>query len=304
MKEWEQFEVAVEQFVAALDPRASVRRNVLVPDRDTGHSRQRDVWVETTVCNLFPVKILISCKDWAAKLDEGDIDAFIGELRSSGAHMGVIYASSGFTEPAIRKAQVVGISCYKLYSDEPPDIPGALLFQFYCCVQSYRFGLAGDDLQAWTDVSLAALFERNSPDDTAPNKLLDVLCRGFEEGGKESIKALTERSCVPPPWVQRVSFTDRVPPLHLSLEGKWRLYRSKLEASLLQGTYSFTENRFVGTSFTPWIDMKGEEPGPGWEVLNPETPEIQRGLVVVTLYADIRRTLTEDYSARKVGDFV
>jgi hypothetical protein len=75
MKAWEQFEVAVERFVAALDPRVTVRRNVKLPDRDTGRLRQRDVWIETTIYNLFPVKVLISCKHWTTKLDESDIDA-------------------------------------------------------------------------------------------------------------------------------------------------------------------------------------------------------------------------------------
>ena len=36
MKDWEQIEVAVERFVAALDPRVKVRRNVKLSDRDTG----------------------------------------------------------------------------------------------------------------------------------------------------------------------------------------------------------------------------------------------------------------------------
>ena len=72
MQDWERFEVAVAQFVAALDPTVTVLRNVRLPDRDTGKLRQRDVWIETKICNLFPVKVLISCKDWERKLHEGD----------------------------------------------------------------------------------------------------------------------------------------------------------------------------------------------------------------------------------------
>jgi len=35
MKEWESFEIAVAEFVAALDPTAIVRHNVRLPDKHT-----------------------------------------------------------------------------------------------------------------------------------------------------------------------------------------------------------------------------------------------------------------------------
>ena len=47
----------------------------------------------------FPIKILLSCKYWEEKLKLQDVDAFLGELRSSGAHKGVIYTRTGFTSP-------------------------------------------------------------------------------------------------------------------------------------------------------------------------------------------------------------
>ena len=49
---WLQFEKAVAAFVAALDPKAIVKHNFNTPDKDTGHSRQRDVWVETKVLGV------------------------------------------------------------------------------------------------------------------------------------------------------------------------------------------------------------------------------------------------------------
>jgi hypothetical protein len=63
----------------------------------------------------FPLKILVSCKKYKRKLDQQDIDAFNGELISSGAHKGVIYSYSGFNKYAIEKCKVLGISCCKLY---------------------------------------------------------------------------------------------------------------------------------------------------------------------------------------------
>jgi len=40
---WKQFEIAVAQFVSALDPNAKVTHNAQLPDKHTGKLRQRDV---------------------------------------------------------------------------------------------------------------------------------------------------------------------------------------------------------------------------------------------------------------------
>lgn len=149
MKEWERFETTVAEFIAALDPTAVVKYNIRLPDKHTGHPRQRDVWVEAKVCQIFPVKILISCKRWAKKLNEQDIDAFLGELHSSGEHKGVLYSFSGFTEPALEKALALGICCCKLYKHQPPDLPESLLFRMYCCTQQFRLALSEVPSAGW-----------------------------------------------------------------------------------------------------------------------------------------------------------
>lgn len=120
MQKWRQFELAVAKFVSALDPKATVTPNVYLPDRHTGAPRQRDVWVEAMVCNIFQIKILISCKLLQRKFNEQDMDAFLGELQSSSANMGVIYTARGFTEQALEKANLNNITCCKLYQDQPP----------------------------------------------------------------------------------------------------------------------------------------------------------------------------------------
>ena len=64
--------------------RSPAMNDAMIPDKDTGEPRQRDVWIETKVCDHFPLKILVSCKRYKAKLNQQHLDAFIGELRSSG----------------------------------------------------------------------------------------------------------------------------------------------------------------------------------------------------------------------------
>src|SRR5690606_22733487 len=90
-EDWRSFETAVAAFLAALDPKARVTHDVRLPDRHTGRSRQRDVIVETKFGAHLPLRILVSCKRHKRKLSSSDVDAFNGELQSSGAQKGVLY---------------------------------------------------------------------------------------------------------------------------------------------------------------------------------------------------------------------
>ncbi|MGA1796862.1 MAG: restriction endonuclease, partial [bacterium] len=120
---WEKFEIAVANFVKALDSSARVTHDAKLPDIHSKTIRQRDVWVEAKVCQHFPVKILISCKRKKRILNQQDIDAFNGERISSGAQLGVIYSFSGFTNNALEKGKTLGISCCMIFDNEPTNIP-------------------------------------------------------------------------------------------------------------------------------------------------------------------------------------
>ncbi|HEX4591843.1 MAG TPA: restriction endonuclease, partial [Gemmataceae bacterium] len=124
---WREFEKAVASFVASTDPRAKVTHNAFTPDGQTQRPRQRDVWVEGTI-GSFPLKILVSCKRYKRRLDEDHIDAFSGVVRNSGAHLGVLYSYSGFTEPAVEKAKKLqpAIECCRLFTYQPAELPEVL----------------------------------------------------------------------------------------------------------------------------------------------------------------------------------
>src|SRR5258706_2573730 len=98
------FELAVTEFVKALDPKAEVTHNFKGRDRDTGECQQMDVWVKATVMEFFPVTILISCKDYGRVLHAGDIRAFCAEVHDSSASMGITFSSRGFNKIALKKA--------------------------------------------------------------------------------------------------------------------------------------------------------------------------------------------------------
>lgn len=56
--------------------------------------------------------ILIECKDWKRKVGIGVVDALESKRHDLGADAAAIYSNSGFTEPALRKANRVGIRAF------------------------------------------------------------------------------------------------------------------------------------------------------------------------------------------------
>lgn len=301
---WEQFEKAVAAFVQALTPNAVVKHSPRLPDKHTGLLRQRDVWVEAVV-GIFPVKILISCKRLKRKINEQDMDAFVGELQSSGAHKGVVYAYSGFTSPAITKAKVLSISCCKLYQDSPAELPDSLHFVSYCCSQACRLWWKSEAVDQWGKTSFDEVFAiKNQSDD--PRTLLEMLLENFSEGEGKAVHHATSTGRFPENWTTSLEIrteTEEVPPLIISIDGIWKVYKGKLEAHLLNGSYSFTENLFAGSQTSPSIDMKGSHPGPGWELIAEHPAHLQPGVVIAILKGgNIRESLLEHFAGKKLSE--
>jgi predicted helicase len=138
---YREFERAVYDFVKALDPSATVLFDHKVPDRDTRTPRQVDVWVEAKLLGHFPVSVLVSCKAHKRKVDIAKMDAFVKEVQSAGASLGVIYSTSGFTPGALRKAKAHGLPCCRLYRDQPADIPQTLFLWNYCFQAAFIISL-------------------------------------------------------------------------------------------------------------------------------------------------------------------
>jgi hypothetical protein len=274
--EWKQFEIAVAEFLRALDPNAKVTHDARLPDLHTGRPRQRDVWVEGTLCQLFQIKVLISCKFTADPLNEQDIDAFNGEFIASHANKGVIYARTGFTEGAIEKAKVLSFSCCRLYANQPPDLPEALFFSTYCSRnQASLVFLEGPDplwrLTTWSDLFNAPILVG-----TEHVLGLEVLCAVDERQVDESLEPTKALRGAPAPWLVDVTLAHpagTVNPLKIRLGGRWRTWVGKTEAYFLNGTYSITDGRFAGSQAGPVIDTWSVDPGPGWTPYDaPEQP--------------------------------
>ncbi len=302
--QWEHFEKAVAAFVQALAPNTVVKHSPRLPDKHTGQPRQRDVWIEATV-GMFPVKILISCKRLKRKINEQDMDAFLGELQSSGAHKGVIYAFSGFTAPAITKAKALGISCCKLYQNSPPELPESLMFVFYCCSQSWRLWWKSQAVDEWGTTTFGDVFSIKNQG-IESKTALDILLATFAEGEEKAVSTVSQTAHFPENWTASVEIrtnSESDSTLTISIDGIWKVYRAKLEAHLLNGSYSFTENSFAGSQTSPSIDTWGPHPGPGWELINEHPMRLQPGVGMITLRGgNIRESLLEHFADKKLNE--
>jgi hypothetical protein len=266
------FEESVYGFSKTLDPSAEVIFNHTTQDRDTGETRQCDVWINAKVAGHWPISILVSCKDHKRKLHVGDIGTFCDEKRSVGASTGIIYSRSGFTRPAVRKAHANGVACCRLYNNEHPDMPTSLWIEHFLCKPTIQLKLSPhpiqSELKTWND-----LFELT---DQSGKKALDLIAERFAADEKQSLIELQElcRSAAsfPPNWSSdiRLSLHEHERKTVLTVIGKWKAFRARSEASLFEGSYCLTNGSFRGTQVGPSIDTWGEHPGEHWEQLHGE----------------------------------
>jgi hypothetical protein len=295
-KRSKQFEVAVRKFVEALDPSAEVLFDHKVPDRDTGTLRQVDVWVNATYGGHIPISILVSCKDYRRKVNIAHIGTFCDEVRSTGASTGVLYSSSGFSRAALAKAKSNGLACCRLYQDEPADIPECLILSWYLCSPTTALELIEplplEGFRTWGDV-----FNMEVSNETGKATVLDVIADQFRQHEAEAVEASGASGQFPGDWIAEHTFkspSGRVQTLRIRLRAHWRRFRGKVEAHLLNGSYCFSNNSFVGSQAGPAVDMLGPAPGPGWEEIDTTSDPLPKSLGFAIRYSgDVRGALLQ-----------
>jgi len=296
------FEKAVAVFLQTLDKNARVTHNVSVPDKDTGKLRQRDIWIETVICKQFPIKIYVSCKFKTRKISQQDMDAVIGELLSNCAHKGVIFSKAGFSKEAIDKAKKHDISCCKLYDNHAPDLPEVLFCKLYLFRSEFYF-IPKDIRTKNPPITYQELFDMEVKNSSGvSSKLIDELYCEWGKLEKEAIKKNNSGNCLPKNLLLNVSFKDGESraEINIDLGIRWKGFEATLEAFLANGSYSFTENCFIGKQFGPAINIKSEHPGQGWKLLD-KKPEISRNSLILTLSGgDWRGHLTQLIGKNKI----
>lgn len=290
--EWKSFEKAVAEFCKRLAPDAKVERDTFTPDADTGRPRQRDVWITATIGGFFPVTALISCKHYKRKLNQQDLDAFIGEWRSSKANVGVIYSKSGFSAPAIEKAQAAGVNCCRLYANEPPDIPAALILQFYYWMPILEVAVI-EGLEGKTDLKWRDLYRYSDED----GSLLDQMNSACSVAAERTKQALARGEARPNSVsVVHLGFDEQedTPTFVVRVAHRWRLFKARGSHHAVIGSYSQTHANFTGTVSSPSIDTLSEEPGVGWEEVPVAEHVLQQSAVhMIAVRGASRETLLD-----------
>lgn len=301
-KESELFEKAVANFLQALDKNAKVTHDVKLPDKDTGEPRQRDVWIEAKVCQMFPVKIYVSCKFKGRKLSQQDMDAVIGEFLSSNANKGVIFSKAGFYKPAIKKAKKHNISCCKLYENQAPDLPEVLILKQYCLKSRIHFNVINNVLKnpVKTYNELFNIKVKNASGKI--NKLIDQIQYNFRELEKHALKKENLENRLPKNWNTKFEFKTNNDKelIEIELGIGWNIFEAKLEAFLTNGTYSFTETAFVGSQTGPAIDVKGSHPGDSWKLLKKRPKISGNSLIAIFTGGDSKQALIKHFGNKKL----
>lgn len=266
MPDWEKFELAVTTFCQALAPDATVTHDAMIADVDTGLPRQRDVWIEAQIGGHFPIKILVSCKRYSRKVDAQKLDAFIGELLSSGAHKGVIYSLMGFTRGALAKAKKKEITCCVLLANQPPPIPDVITVVAYYLDERIRLIARGINGPAdWKE-----MLNANGEFEGEEMPAYRALARLFAADGQAPHDAFSVQPTPVRQSVLTLREDNEAEALQLGVRCEWAIYRARTEAWLVNGSYSFTEGEFKGGFSSPCIDTWSFEPGPGWERIDEE----------------------------------
>ena len=108
-REWRQFEKLIARIEAAMAPSGVVVTSPdRIADKVTGELREVDACLRYNL-GTCPVLITIECRDRTSVEDVRWIEQLAEKQRSIGASITVAVSSSGFSEPAIKKAAALGI---------------------------------------------------------------------------------------------------------------------------------------------------------------------------------------------------
>jgi hypothetical protein len=166
--QWREFEKLIARIEQAMAPSgAAVRSPDRVPDRVTGELREVDASIRYKV-GTCPILVTIECRDRSSVEDVRWIEQLAEKKRSIGASMTLAVSSSGFSDPAMKKASVAGIEIRTLSDMALED------FRQWLAVQHVAL-----DVREWS-LSELALELYDAPDDA---ELVPALQESVHEKG-------------------------------------------------------------------------------------------------------------------------
>jgi hypothetical protein len=105
LSEYRDYENGVADVLAFLaGDSATVERNVRLPGRRSGRSRQIDVLVRGRIFDMTDATLIVDCKRRRKPVDVKAVESFIGMVEDVGADVGIIMSTAGSTGTARERA--------------------------------------------------------------------------------------------------------------------------------------------------------------------------------------------------------
>ncbi|WP_445269592.1 restriction endonuclease [Streptomyces sp. DSM 41634] len=101
---WRVYEKAVAALISGKDPGVTVEHDQHLPGILSGRLRQIDVLVRTVVAGES-ITVVYECKHQRRPVGLATVEEFVAKLEDVGANQGVLFASSGYTEAAVRRLE-------------------------------------------------------------------------------------------------------------------------------------------------------------------------------------------------------
>lgn len=136
-RDLEQLAAVLERHLAGTG--AKITSPDFIPDKASGQLREVDVSIRSEVGSA-PVLVILECRDRARAQGAPWIEQLSGKRDSVGADVAVAVSSSGFTGPAQRKAEALGIQTRRL------DEVTAEAVRSWCQVEYLELNLRRSDI--------------------------------------------------------------------------------------------------------------------------------------------------------------
>lgn len=118
---WQEYQEAVGQLYEQMSEFGVVKKNITIPDKVTGQSRQVDVWWEIDFGD-HKIKILIDAKKRKGKIDVKDVEEIMMLANAVSADKAIIVTNEKWTKPAELKALHESLDLRILTIDEATDL--------------------------------------------------------------------------------------------------------------------------------------------------------------------------------------
>lgn len=120
-----------------------------ITENEQINGRQIDIAIRATI-GVYPLLIIIECKDYCRKVDVGKVDELIGKIDDVKAAQGILVSNSGFSEGAINRAKKDGrIQLSSVVDIENGSLRARVEFPAICdfrAPKSYRFRIANSGI--------------------------------------------------------------------------------------------------------------------------------------------------------------